>query len=97
MLSGTREKDTRKERSSSPREARSAPDRASARSGRGATVLTGSDVAPASVGKPHSRRFEGRDACSVGTRRKQQPAHESTQASRTRTLGLVASKWHTNV
>jgi hypothetical protein len=34
MLSGTREKDTPKERSSSPREARSGPDRASARSGR---------------------------------------------------------------
>jgi hypothetical protein len=54
MLSGTREKDTRKERSSSPREARNAPDRASARSGRDATVLTGSDVAPASIGKEHS-------------------------------------------
>ena len=54
MLSGTREKDTRKERSSSPCEARSAPDRASARSGRDATVLTGSDVAPASIGKEHS-------------------------------------------
>jgi hypothetical protein len=72
MLSGTREKDTRKERSSSPREARSAPDRASARSGRGATVLTGSDVAPASMGERHSewepaRVLQSRDCDSAAS------------------------------
>jgi hypothetical protein len=58
MLSGTRDKDTRKERSSSPREARSAPDRASARSRRCATVLTGSDGAPPSMGMRHSRSVD---------------------------------------
>ena len=56
MLSGTREKDTPKERSSSPREAQAAPI-AQAPARDDATVLTGSDVAPASMGEEHSARM----------------------------------------